>query len=394
MVNTVASLRVGPAAEYAGACPKFSKPKEVACFSRDAGRRVQFDRRGLREYAAPHLPAPLDVGFETYIPKDNVDDPAPLRDVFSALAHHQHSPAGSIVTYRNNLNKLMLCPYSRRDDWEIGVSRQANNCLVLNVRETARKAAEEARRSEKEERMAYWGYKFEDLSTRSPGGSGGGGGGKRRGGAEAGSEDTRRIPSPCDPESYKHLYPPDQLELLRSLHAAGSHGRGSTQTVRPDAAAGAVNANEEFCAVLRLKLADTVIVMAAECDCEEISQGGERRYVELKTSKLLREQRDRVSFEKHKLLKFWLQSFLAGVPKIVVGFRENTGVVQQIQAIETLSIPRMVRAQGHWDPSVCLNFGQRALEWLARQMASQREGEELVLRYEPEQESLLLLAGM
>lgn len=345
MVTTVACLRVGPAAEYAGACPKFSKPKEVACFSRDAGRRVHFDRRGLREYVAPHLPAALDVGFETYVPKQDVDDPAPLRDVFSALAHHQHSPAGSIVTYRNNLNKLMLCPYSRRDDWEIGVSRQANGCLVLNVRETARKAEEEARRTEREERMAYWGYKFEDLSTRPPGSGGG-----------------------------------------------GAAGRGSAQTAHVDATKGAVNANEEFCAILLLELADIVIVMAAECDCEEVSQGGQRRYVELKTSKLLREQRDFVSFEKYKLLKFWLQSFLAGVPKIVVGFREENGVVQQIQAIETLSIPQMMRTR-RWDPSVCLNFGQRALEWLARQMEARSEGEELSLRYEPEQESLLLLSG-
>jgi len=154
-----------------------------------------------------------------------------------------------------------------------------------------------------------------------------------------------------------------------------------------------VNANEEFCAILRLKLADTVIFMAAECDCEEVTHG-ERRYVELKTSKLIREQRDRTSFEKHKLLKFWLQSFLAGVPKIVVGFRDDRGVVHEVQTIETLSIPRMVRAQGHWDPSVCLNFGQQALEWLQREMASRSEGEELVLRYEPEQESLLLLSGV
>jgi RAT1-interacting protein len=380
-------------AQYAGNCPKFSQPKELACFSRDAGRQVHFDRRGLREYVAPRLPAPLDVGFETYVPKDNSVDPAPLGDVLSALAHQQHSLTGSVLTYRNNLNKLMLCPYSRRDDWEIGVSRRGNGCLVLNVRETARKAEEEARRSERDQRMAYWGYKFEERSTRPPGGGiSGEGGGKRRADAqESGGDIAWRVPSPCDPPSFKHLYPADQFELLRSLHADESQSPDSAQTAPAELTAGVVDANEEFCAIFRLKLADIVIIMAAECDCEEVAHD-KRRYVELKTSKLLRAQRDRTSFEKHKLLKFWLQSFLAGVPKIVVGFRDDGGVVHEMQNLETLAIPRMVRAQGHWDPSVCLNFGQRALDWLQRQMASRSEGEELVLRYEPEQESLLLLS--
>lgn len=391
--QTLAQLPVRPASHYMGECPKFSKPKEVACFSRDSDRKIHFDQRALRQYVAPQLPARLDVGFESYVPKQKGAEPAPLADVFSALSAQQQSTDGCIVTYRNNLNKLMLTPYSRRDDWEIGVSRQPGGGLTLQVRETARKMADEARRSEREQRMAYWGYKFEALAT-TPRENGRANGETRKRTTDEPSEDRFRVPSPCDPDSYRHLYPPNQFELLQSLHgeeAERQRAINPTGTTSHAPAAEVVDANEEFCAIMRLKLAGLVLIMAAECDCQENARGGERQYVELKTSKLLREQRDRASFEKHKLLKFWLQSFLAGVPKIVVGFRDDAGVVHQLQAIETLAIPRMVRAQGHWDPSVCLNFGREVLTWLLQQVATRGEDERLVLRYEPSQELLLLM---
>ncbi len=59
-----------------------------------------------------------------------------------------------------------------------------------------------------------------------------------------------------------------------------------------------------------------------------------------------------------KLLKFWIQSFLLGVPKIVVGFRSKEGILQRIEELETKSIPGTVkrRGKGTWDGNVCINF--------------------------------------
>ena len=89
----IARLAVGPSQSYCGAFPKFNQPKEVACFSRSADRSVTFDRKALRPYRAPVLPAPLDVGFETYVPKSATEeDPAPLKDVLDALAHRKVDP--------------------------------------------------------------------------------------------------------------------------------------------------------------------------------------------------------------------------------------------------------------------------------------------------------------
>ena len=134
----MAELPVRPAAEYVPTeQPRFTQPTEVAKFSRSADRKVHFDRRALRTYAKPALPASLDVGFERYVGKNaDADEPAPLADVIAALKHHgQPMARQELLTFRNNLNKLLLTPYARSEDWEIGVERRADGGLSLHVRD-------------------------------------------------------------------------------------------------------------------------------------------------------------------------------------------------------------------------------------------------------------------
>ena len=152
-------LRVEPLASYAGTFPKLAQPKELACFSRDSSRRVAHDRSSLRAYRLPRLPAELDEGFATYVPRSNgAGEVAPLAPVLDALSAKSVAlTANSIVTYRNNLNKIFLTPYAPREDWEVGVEKRADGVVLLHVRETARKAAEEASRDERSQRMCYWG---------------------------------------------------------------------------------------------------------------------------------------------------------------------------------------------------------------------------------------------
>ncbi|EPQ61588.1 Bgt-2642-3 [Blumeria graminis f. sp. tritici] len=65
-------------------------------------------------------------------------------------------------------------------------------------------------------------------------------------------------------------------------------------------------------------------------------------------------------------MKFWIQSFLLGVPKVIVGFRTPDGILTRIEEIATESIPRMVKTRGHntWDGNVCLNFAAEFLRFL------------------------------
>lgn len=79
--------------------------------------------------------------------------------------------------------------------------------------------------------------------------------------------------------------------------------------------------------------------------------------MELKTSAEIENHQDEVRFDR-KLLKFWVQSFLLGVPKIIVGFRNRQGILGRLEELETQNIPFKMkqRGKGSWDGNVCINF--------------------------------------
>lgn len=64
-----------------------------------------------------------------------------------------------------------------------------------------------------------------------------------------------------------------------------------------------------------------------------------------------------LKFER-KLLKFWIQSFLLGVPKIIVGFRDKGGILRRLEELETQKLPGQVKkvGKGSWDGNLCINF--------------------------------------
>ncbi len=92
-------------------------------------------------------------------------------------------------------------------------------------------------------------------------------------------------------------------------------------------------------------------------DCKPENKDDPTNWVELKTSAEIQNERDMLKYER-KLLKFWIQSFLLGVPKIIVGFRSKDGILQRLEELETKSIPSIVkrRGKGSWDGNLCINF--------------------------------------
>ena len=74
------------------------------------------------------------------------------------------------------------------------------------------------------------------------------------------------------------------------------------------------------------------------------------------------------NFMHFKLLKFWAQSFLAGVPKIIVGLRDDDGIVTSLKEYPTLKIPHLSE-EGNavkWDANLCINFLSKLLNWLKK----------------------------
>lgn len=68
-----------------------------------------------------------------------------------------------------------------------------------------------------------------------------------------------------------------------------------------------------------------------------------------------------------KLMKYWIQSFLLGVPKIIVGFRSRDGILLDVQEIETQKIPETVNARPNpsWNADMCVNFAASFLECMS-----------------------------
>ena len=102
-------------------------------------------------------------------------------------------------------------------------------------------------------------------------------------------------------------------------------------------------------------------------DCKPERKEDTVNWVELKTTAEIRNDRDRFKYER-KLLKFWAQSFLLGVPKIIVGFRDQNGILRRLEEVETSSLPVMVKkhGKGTWDGNVCINFAAEFLACMLR----------------------------
>lgn len=167
--------------------------------------------------------------------------------------------------------------------------------------------------------MAYWGYKFETLSL---------------------------IPTPpsTTPSDDIHKY----QQSITSNHA-------------------------QYCSIVHTSFGPHSLLLGGEVDGllspKPTNPDTPIPWVELKTAEELpppqqQQHRDILKFER-KLLKFWAQSFLLGVPKIVVGFRSKSGILRGLQMFNTHELPGMVRrGTACWDGNVCINFATEFLGWL------------------------------
>ncbi|KAK4489181.1 hypothetical protein RD792_004975 [Penstemon davidsonii] len=148
-----------------------------------------------------------------------------------------------------------------------------------------------------------------------------------------------------------------------------------------------VDPNVEYCSVIKTKLGAHRILMGAEMDCCDSTDEGRRFFVELKTSREL-DYRTEERFEREKLLKFWIQSFLAGVPYIVIGFRDDGGRLVRTERLRTKDITQRVKMKNYWQGGVCLAFADEVLCWL---YGTVKENEDYILQFAPPFQRLELL---
>lgn len=166
-----------------------------------------------------------------------------------------------------------------------------------------------------------------------------------------------------------------------------------------------VNANSEFCSISRLRIANHRILLASEIDCSssqpDKSGNPLNGYIELKTMKAIESDRALSNMYRHRFLKFWLQSYLGGVPTIVLGIRSEGGELLHVKRLRTHDLPREARqhfdntrSRNRWDPFVCINFLDCVLA-LIRKACCSKPGSTIRVRLDPSTKHVtgVLVAG-
>ncbi|ROL49790.1 Decapping and exoribonuclease protein [Anabarilius grahami] len=293
--------------------PLYKQPVEVGFFSLDSRRNFFNDQRQLRYYVEPRKSPDFNLrdGYTSRFVKRDDGVKEKLDHVLKWIlanrgkiqTRDQTSSSScalgvDFVTWRGHLTKVLTTPYETQEGWMLAASKFRGTIYISEV-ETEAARANRLTRSERQEEMMYWGYKFEQYTCADV--------------------------------------------------ADGTPDPG-----------GVVNTNEAFCTVVQTRLADHKLLFSGEVDCRVKDSDGPPApgcYVELKTSAEICTPKQRSNFHRYKLLKWWAQSFLPGVPQIVAGFRDHDGIVVSIETFQTSKISHLIKNEINcWKPTVCMNF--------------------------------------
>ncbi|KAF9432508.1 hypothetical protein BGZ76_010693 [Entomortierella beljakovae] len=270
----------------------------------------------------------------------------------SDSSKQQQKPSATkvdFICYRGILTKIMCTPYNRNDPWELRATLYKGT-IYIEEHVTPEKRLASNGEDDRHKLMSYWGYRFETIcniskppselrktrvrkpksnqleddyglnSEKRP---------RSNTGSPAlpsaniiGSNDSPKEPSTYSSSTLDVGNDKDDDEYIEQVDLQDPELTG-----RYD---GIVDTNIQYCTVARTKIGRNSVIMGAEVDC--ISG-------------------------KYKLLKFWAQSFLPGIPTIIVGFRDDDGNVINVETFKTMEIPRLVRgSDGAWDSTICINF--------------------------------------
>ncbi|KAI7817367.1 RAI1 like PD-XK nuclease-domain-containing protein [Gamsiella multidivaricata] len=228
------------------------------------------------------------------------------------------------ICYRGVLTKIMCTPYARNEPWELGATLYRGS-IYIEEHVSQEKRENAAGSNDRHKLMSYWGYRFETICNISK--------------------------------------PISELRTIKQIDPEDPELTGRLD--------GIVDTNLQYCTVARTRIGQNSVIMGAEVDCisepKKALHNPLPSYIELKTSRVISNTREQNSFERHKLLKFWAQSFLPGIPTIIVGFRDDDGNVVKVETLKTMEIPRLVRGkEGAWDTTICINFLDAVFNFLRK----------------------------
>ncbi|VDK83979.1 unnamed protein product [Cylicostephanus goldi] len=135
----------------------------------------------------------------------------------------------------------------------------------------------------------------------------------------------------------------------------------------------AVTCLEEFAVVNRSTLtagSERPLKLVYSGEVDAINAEGD--IVELKTQRYALNN----TFWKYKSLKWWLQSHLLGIRDIVVGYRDDDGIVTKVELLHTNDLYK----RGEWSANVCMGVLYKVLSEVQSQL--KRNGKPCIVRYQ------------
>ncbi|ORY09879.1 RAI1 like PD-XK nuclease-domain-containing protein [Clohesyomyces aquaticus] len=321
---------IQPLHRFQGASATIKRPREIAHFSYDENHEYKEDESGIQYYCKPQMGVDLCEGFDTFNRYEDKEDPhidSLLRALISKEQREGAKVEADFVTWRGMMTRIMTAPFDMFASFEMFATLHQGTIYIEE--DFQAKAAERAsenqnpppnnrrnnyqnnHQSHSHEMMTYWGYKFETLSL-----------------------------SPDPPANTSAAFLQNRRNTVVSNHA-------------------------QHCSIVHTAFGSNSLFLGGEVDGlwepkPDISQNPNAPipWIELKTTELVEHMTDRdiLKYER-KLLKFWAQSFLLGVTKVIVGFRSKQGILRSIDVYETSQIPGMVRRGSRcWDGNTCINF--------------------------------------
>lgn len=321
--------------------PFFRRPRVIGCFSVDSNRKFLGDRSEMRFFCPEKLKNSsqagssykrvnwdLNEGYDKVVHKDvlfSKDEGLSLmlkcivdnKSAFQVIDQktNETAPFNSLSTdfvcFRGLCTTIMCTPYEKREGWQLFAVKH-HGTIYLREMPTEAKLKSEANKSEHQTRMCSWGFKFEQY-------------------------------------------------MVDDLRKEREDGFNEHRKLPP------VNENEEFCCLFRTRLGSHSVVYGAEMDgfrlrnpsegpinLDDIDLNQDGHFVELKTSRIIDSPRLEASFARHKIIKWWCQCFLVGIPVVVCGFRNDHGVVSRMTDYPTVKLPSI--GSNFWMPNVCMNF--------------------------------------
>ncbi|GMS83888.1 hypothetical protein PENTCL1PPCAC_6063, partial [Pristionchus entomophagus] len=305
---------------------KLTEPRQIGEFSSHASSSITCDRSNLRQLKKIDKKIctkfDLDAGFGTWIPKEGDNYLNDLRElqlwaagVGSCSTAKEVFDGADLVCVRGSLTSIATTPYNDDKGWRM-VAMKVGEVIYLHDCAVRDGSRFASASCARLAHCMYWGFKFEQYMTTD-------------------AENNSDVSSPIDCRETYHAVL--RTDLVR---------RGRDEPLR--------------------------LVYTAEMDA--VDQTGDR-FVELKT---MGEKMDE-KFWQHKAYKWWIQSTLSGINRIVVGHRNPSGTVVKLRNVDTktLSSNRMT--------DVMMTFLSTVLSEIERKL---EKGGSLQIRYDPSEKKV------